>query len=438
MFRGPAIALVLLCTLASPLHAQTARLIVTVVDPSDAPIPEARIQIFRENPPPLNRTLIASYQTDALGTVEISVDAFRHYAIRATHKQFLPPEFEFLTVWPFEGDVAIGVTLWPVDILLDHVVDQPPPLDGAKGRLTGQVFSSTGEALSNIPVIAQQSENSGRNANTRTEDDGSYSLALEPGTYTIYAGGELYAPISSWSSRDYTAYARSEQAKARVISGRRTRADIVLSPVRLVNVTVLVIDDLGQTVSDADVFAYGERGYTLVNASRRTGQDGSVKIGPTASGEVELLVHATKDGRHLIGKATIEIQERPLDVTMSLVASGIITGRVEFLGRLDPLHSPVGLQVIHTVPGKSMPTHAIKGTSGQVSASGEFTVMHLLGEECLTLSGIPWGWRLREITYNGQDYIRRPFSLESSQIVSGVVIRVEPGASEYTPPTCSR
>ena len=448
MIRIAASLLVLLWVCAAPVSAQTARLLVRVIDrPTGAPIPDVRVQIFREDPPPATRaripiptkTLIASAQTDALGTAVISVKASVYYYIRATHKQYLPTDDDFHRIRPSEGDVAVGLNLFPADFIL-------PPADGQRleivqGRLVGRVSSPTGEGLSNIPVMAQQLENAGTSASTRTADDGSYSLALNPGTYTILAGGDLAPPISKWSSRDYTVYPRNDQTTARVVSGRRTRADIVLNPLRSFNVTVLVIDDLGQRVSNANVHALIERGYSTAMPERVTGEDGSAKIGPTTPGKVELLVHATKDERYLIGKGTIEIHDRPLTVTMSLVPSGIITGRVEFMGRLDPLHNPAGLRVTPIVSGRSNPTHVITvrpGAPGEVTASGEFKVVHLLGGHCLRLEGIPAGWRFVDVTYNGQDYTNRAFQLEAGQILDGVLIRVEPGPFQYSRPVCAQ
>jgi hypothetical protein len=46
----------------------------------------------------------------------------------------------------------------------------------------------------------------------------------------------------------------------------------------------------------------------------------------------------------------------------------------------------------------------------------------------LGLSGIPSGWRLLDITYNGEDYTSRPFSLATGDHLAGVTIRVEAGA----------
>jgi hypothetical protein len=331
------------------------------------------------------------------------------------HKRFTVSEFhsdrEF--IWPFDGEVEIRFRLSSsVEVIQFDADDAPRP--PAKGRLMGRVVSATGEALPNIPITAH-GEGGSTTAHTRTDDNGSYSLALYEDTYRITGGGELVAPSDRRSSPEYTAYARNEQTRARVTAGRRTQADIVLSPVRLFNVTVVVVDDQGQTVPNADIFVVASRENFALKGSFRTGQDGSVRIGPTLPGPTELLVRATKDGRHFTGSASIEIQNRPLRATMTLVPSGIITGRVEFVGRVAPLHGSDGLQVIHNVAGNARLPHNNLDPSGRVSATGDFMVGHLLGDECLWLTNIPSEWRLLDITHDGQDYTRRPFLLESGQ-----------------------
>jgi hypothetical protein len=446
MVRVAASLLVLLFVSAAPVSAQTARLLVTVIDRATrAPLPDVRVQLFHDGRPTMrdglpypNPTLITSAQTDALGmaTISITLDVYPQYYIRATHKQYFPTEPEFRPMRLSEGDIAVGIELFPRDFYLDFHPGEPTEI--VNGRLVGQVSTSTGEAMPNILITALAQSGFGVNASTHTGNDGSYSLPLRPGDYRISAAGDRSASVAQPSLPDYSAYPVTEQTTVRIVSGRGTRADMVLNPVPTVNLTVRVTDDLGDSVSNADVFALSERGNSSTMVAGLTGEDGSVKIGRTSPGEVGLLIHATKEERYLIAKAKIEIQDRPLTVTMSLVPSGIITGRVEFVGRVEPLHSPGGLRVIQTVPGRSIPAHTITGTSGQVTASGEFKVTHLLGEQCLVLDGITSGWRLVDVTHNGQDYTNRAFRLEAGQIIDGVVFRVEPGTSEYSRPVCAR
>ena len=429
MGRWPAAIVVLLLSAhAAPVFAQEARLTISVRDQRGAPIADARVEIWRTNPPPALSTLIASRSTDAQGTVELSVEAFQGYLILATHRNFTWPDPVPRGLWPFEGDVAVNLVLKRgLDPMTDNRNRWSPP---TTGFLWGRVLSARGTPLADLSVSAQSSTHS---AFTRTAKDGSYRFDLEEGIYKISAGGDV-AAASAWASPVFTTYARNPEVRARVVNQRSTHVDLVLNPVRLFNVTVTVIDDQGLNLPGAQVFAFGDRkGWGTASGARTTGQDGSTLIFPMLPGPVDIDVRGMKDGRSLVGHTTVEIQDAPVEVTVRLVPSGPISGRVEFLGRVDPLHNDGGLRVTHITPGAPPQGELNTDPSGRVNANGEFVVMHTIGEQCLRLTGIPKGWRLRDITFSGEDYIERPFSLPSSgESLSGVVIHVESGPYDYS------
>jgi hypothetical protein len=143
MVRVATTLLILLFVCAAPVSAQTARLLVTVVDrTTGVSIPDVRVQIFREDPPldPRNptpvKTLIASAQTDGLGTAVISVTTFYHYLLRATHKQYVPTEPEFLSIWNAKGEVEMEISLFPIASLVEVPVGEPTEI--VQGRLVGR------------------------------------------------------------------------------------------------------------------------------------------------------------------------------------------------------------------------------------------------------------------------------------------------------------
>ena len=217
---------------------------------------------------------------------------------------------------------------------------------------------------------------------------------------------------------------------ATVASRRQTRADLVMKPVLLFSVDVTVVNEIGQVVPDAEVSAIVRRQGTDVagsTVSRRTGPDGSVQLGPLFPGSAEVVVRATSDNRVLSASASIQIGEASPPITIRVSLSARATGYVEFVGRLEPLHGMHGgLRVV------GVPIHgphlgiALNDPAGSVEPTGTFDVWNLSGEQCLSLSSIPWGWRLLDITYNGEDYTYRPFSFEPGTEISGVLIRVEP------------
>ena len=433
-----AILVLLLSLHATAASAQDARLKISVRDEQDAPIDDARVEIWRTNPAPARPTLIASLSTDALGMVELTVEPFRPYLIRATHPDFvsfepmpfMPNDRTPQGFWPFAGDVAIPIKLR--SRTYPGAVGRPPsPPTSPKGFLWGRVLSATGKPLADMQVSVESSTySSGGTAYTRTAKDGSYRLDLDENIYKISAGGDV-AVGSAWASPVFTTYAPNDEIRARVRNQRSTRVDLILQPVRLSNVTVTVIDDQGLNLPAADVFAVANRkGWGSSSTQRTTGQDGSTPLYPMLPGPVDIAVRGTKDGRSLVGHATVDIHDAPVEVTVQLVPSPTISGRVEFLGRVDPLHGREGLRVTHVTPGAPPQGELNTDPSGRVDVNGEFVVMHTVGQQCLRLTGIPQGWRLRDITYNDQDYRERPFSLPSGESLSGVVIHVEPGSSD--------
>src|SRR6185503_3223189 len=153
MIRITACLLVLFFVSAAPVSAQTSRLLVTVIDRlTRAPLPDVRVQLFHDGRPTVrdglpypNPTFIASAQTDALGmaAISISLDVYPQYYVRATHKQYFPTEPEFLPMRLSEGDVAVGIELFPRAFYIDFPVGEPTEI--VHGRLVGQVSTPTGE-----------------------------------------------------------------------------------------------------------------------------------------------------------------------------------------------------------------------------------------------------------------------------------------------------
>ena len=420
-------ALLILVLLGIPtrLLAQDSRLLVSVIDYAGAPIPNARITVVLNHPEPARRVVVARGETDALGTTAISVEPRRPYVVLVSHDYFALPEPR-AEPWivPAVGDVVLGFKLALIaDLQRDAAVGPGPPAE-PRGVVAGQVVAPDGAPLANIKVTAYR--NGSHWGETRTRKDGSYRLSLVPGGYQVAAGGYDGVPVSVLPVPTYTSYERSKDVTAVVAAHGGTRVDFVLTPLRLFNVTVTAIDELGDIVPNADVSAVGLRQDISMGASRKTGADGTTMIGPTVPARIQLDIHGTRGDQHLAASRTIEVRDAPLQVTVQLAPAGSITGRVEFLDRLEPLHEGAGLHVVHTASGMRPGMWSSGDPSGRVAANGEFVATGIAGERCLHLVGIPGGWRLLDITYNGEDYTYRPFSLEPGENRAGVVIRVEP------------
>jgi hypothetical protein len=428
-----AVILVLLANITS-LLAQDARLIVTVVDEFDRPLPDAQIEVRPEG----QKRLVGTAVTDALGAAVIEVVPFKDYRVRATREGFMlwlrHPEGQ--AVWPVPGEVPVRLTMTVNDgipLPLPVGTDPPPP---QKGILSGRIMSATGEAVADTSVSVN-GDNYRYFESTRTDADGFYRFALFPATYSITAG-ERIAPLRRRSSPVFVAYERITQVASAVVASRRaTRVpDIVLRPVQLFNVTVTVVDEGGEVVSGADVLFTLRAGDGVGTGQFKTGSDGSLKLGPQLPGPVEILARAAKGERQLAAFASIELADAPMRVTLRLVPAAKVTGRVEFADQLTPLHGHGGLRVNHVGLDLVQPAMHSPDAVGLVNADGEFTV-NVLGERCLFLQGLPQGWQLLDITYNGEDYTGKPFSFGEGEQFPGVLIRVERGQTSLEKPRCS-
>ena len=428
-------ALLLLVLLGIPtrLFAQDSRLLISVVDYADAPIPNARITVVLNHPEPAKRAVVARGETDAVGTTAISVESRVPYVVLVSHDYYALPEPRLEPhIVPAAGDVVLGFKLALIaDLQRDRAVGPGPPAE-PRGLVAGQVVAPDGAPLANIKVTAYR--NGSHWGETRTRKDGSYRLSLLPGGYEVAAGGYDGVPVSVLPVPTYTSYERSKDVKAVVAAQGGTRVDFVLTPLRLFSVTVRAIDDLGDVVPNAEVAVTSLREDISLQAQHRTGADGTVTFGPTVPARVQIEIHGIKDDRHLAASRTIEVRDAPLEVTVQLAPAGSITGRVEFLDRLEPLHDGPGLRVLHTASGMRPGMWSSGDPSGRVATSGEFVATGIVGERCLHLVGIPGGWRLLDITYNGEDYTYRPFSLASGENIVGVVIRVEPKPVDLSAP----
>jgi hypothetical protein len=65
--------------------------------------------------------------------------------------------------------------------------------------------------------------------------------------------------------------------------------------------------------------------------------------------------------------------------------------------------------------------------NGRVAADGSFQVGGLVGRRCVTLFGIPYGWRLAAIEHAGRNITNVPLTFELGQEISGVTFFVVPG-----------
>ena len=143
-----ALLLLVLIGIPTRLFAQDSRLLISVVDYGDAPIPNARITVVLNHPEPAKRAVVARGETDALGTTAISVEPRVPYVVLVSHDYFALPEPRLEPhIVPAEGDVVLGFKLASIaDLQRDRAVGPGPPAE-PRGLVAGQVVAPDGAPL---------------------------------------------------------------------------------------------------------------------------------------------------------------------------------------------------------------------------------------------------------------------------------------------------
>ena len=212
-----------------------------------------------------------------------------------------------------------------------------------RGVLSGRVLSTTGEPVGNVTVTINS--NSYTATDARTKADGSYRVTLAPGTYTVNTNGSLAVPFELRSRQTLVVFDRAPKAVRAVVSSRKTTTapDVVITPVRLFNTRVTVLDEEGNPLPGAHVryTAVGKAPAYSYCGDFPTSGDGSLMLGPLVPGDVHVIASASKGATHLAAFTTIRIVDAPQRFTLQLLPAARVTGRVEFIGRAAPLTGAV-------------------------------------------------------------------------------------------------
>ncbi len=450
----PVVVLFLLLASDTSLSAQQSRLVVSVADQFGRPYPDIPIEVAQEIPlrsarDELRTKVVARARTDALGIAVIVVaPSQREYRVRLKHEAAAagpPPAMPLPMRWErpvlaVPGEVVVSFELRsdleiPFPVVGPTFSEPPPP----RGVLSGRVVSRTGEAVGNVSVEVRGKES----PLVRTNADGSYRIALSPGHYTVNLNVAQLPPAAR-SRPVVRVYERAvKDVPVTVVSRYETQAaDVVVIPLYLFNTTVKVVDDEGNALPNAAVFfrsrRQGRSDFNVVGETR-VDSEGLVKLGPMAPGAVHVTAWGKKGPFQLAAEASIDIDDAPAELTMQLKPAARVTGQVEFVDRLTPLHGTSGLRVRYVGVDGAQRGIRSDDPDGLVSPDGDFTLTNVIGERCLQVTGLPAGWRLLDVTYQGESYTNRFFSFEQGSDVTGVLIRIERGERDLlSSPPCAR
>lgn len=316
------------------------------------------------------------------------------------------------------------------------------------GVITGLVTDVAGEPLPGVSVLALAAVPRGRQTHAlfqqmQTDDRGRFRMhGLPPGEYLVAANPQHGHGMSHALRQDVPEHGpvltfapgatrAADAQRFALADGQEISVDIPLLTGRLVTVAGRVVDASGRPLErtsvrlvpdDADVLE--TRSYPLLGA-------GEFRAEGLAPGPYTLLVRAALPlDTRLVPDADVmsEVAVVPLLVPEEGVEGMVvttspptsITGRLVVDGDGDALRGHTLLVVAWSrEPGGGL---GFVGR-GEVDADFSVRVRGLVGQQVLRLSGLPFGWWVKDVRVNGQD-VGRGYDFGVDQQLSGLEIVV--------------
>jgi hypothetical protein len=406
------------------------RIVADIRSELGGPLPGVRVTVLHKN----GGGIVGECWTVGSAGCAIPVEAFRRYLIRADAPGQVPQQHEIETVAGDRSAVMILATANRV------ILTKPDPTNTTiiRGVIAGVVRSLADEPLAGVAVLALR-DGMYDGASSTTGEDGSFRISVAPGTYTVRSNSTV--SIRAQQFIEGAAYGAPLTVASSHVTGP---VMLYAGSFNLPDVNVTVVTPAGRPVVGAEVIDSSQwRSSTgsnhSVNGKRVSGPNGVVAIPAALPGPIVITATATVDGDHQAGMMVAEVGGETLNVILTLGLAAEVTGRVEFTGLPRPLHNGNGLRVFSD-PGPARSGYSPTDTNGLVGADGTFVLKGLVGERCLALRDVPFGWRLAEISRYGRALENRLLVLQPGEKAAGVVLRVEPttlDASAFPPdPPC--
>ena len=422
----------LISVLAIPARsaAQDSRLFITAIgrdhDSVSSPLSGVTVRVTRTE----DGALVKTATTDGLGLAEIVVPPLQKccYLIVGTLEGYVPlmgaPGFE---LFPPPGDVAVGIHLQMIPV--DPGPDIGAPTTGpALGGIFGRIVLVDGTP---VPFTLLNARGPRLQPSTQTAEDGSFRIETFPDLYTIESPGSRFA-LRPGALRG--AKSGVFPSPVRIVAGRYTGpVDLVLEPLDLFHIAVTVTNELGDSVSGAQIEFTGLERSGLES----TGEDGTTTIGPFAPNSKQtIFVNTRLDGVELAGVASVDVLDSDQEVSIVLRPAATLSGRVEFIDRSRPLQGGHGPRVVARGPD-STSSGASRARSVLVDPEGGFTLTGLVGDLCLSVVDAPAPWVVRDVALQGLDVTNQLLTFKPGEQISGLLFRLEQGdGSHWTYPKC--
>jgi hypothetical protein len=319
-----------------------------------------------------------------------------------------------------------------------------PPADVRSESLPPAVVSGRVLTLAGEPLRGAVVSLSGVTEAARPGDDGSFRIVARvasEGTYLLKVAPSILPLYPEIPTRIYVPDVEEHSVDVPVLPGQETGGvDIRLPAHTEFRLNVALSDGTGHVPAKAAVDVYRPPssvrsvrpdGMHVVRHGPRGGlglrnSDGTFSIGPLPPGPVTVVAVDDRLNPELVATARVEVEaDGTNEVSLELLRGASVSGRVVFAGLTEPLHSASPLQVsVQAYRGQGVSSG---NSNGRVAADGSFRVSGLVGERCLTLGGIPGGWRLAAVDQAGRNIMNVPLTFDLGQEVSGVTFFVVPG-----------
>lgn len=346
----------------------------------------------------------------------------------------------------------------PIDVANAQVIEK---LDIALPRgsaITGKVVDEFGEPVSGVSVTpmryrftAGQRRMTNSGMSDTTDDLGQFRLhGLAPGDYYVTARSTSFTFLGT--SEDRTGYGQTfypgtlnagEATRLNVTVGQEVQNILItLAPSRIANLSGTATTADGKPVSTGMIMLRNTSTTAPMNVTPALVRDGAWTMTGVVPGEYQLMLQYVPNLEQIAmtgsttGITTAEFATETLVVTgEDLKGIALITrpgGTIRGAARFDGAPAPAVTSGMGMTATESIDAMTPLGGIGIFKPDWSFELKGVIGKRLLRPGGLPSGWFLKSITYEGSDITDSGIDVAAGQEVSGVEVLFTRSAAEVS------
>lgn len=352
---------------------------------------------------------------------------------------------------PFEAgktlDVANAQVIEKLDIALPRA-----------GAITGKVVDEFGEPVSGVNVSPMRYRFTGgqrRMTNSgmsdTTDDLGQFRLhGLAPGDYYVTARSSSFTFLGT--SDDRTGYGQTyypgtlnagEATRLNVTVGQEVQNILIsLAPSRIANLSGTATTSEGKPVSTGMIMLRNTSTTGPLNVTPALVRDGTWTMNGVVPGEYQLMLQYVPNLEQIAMTGSTTGITSPEFATETLVVTGedmtgiaLVTragGTVRGTARFEGAPAPAVTSGMAMTAAESIDTMTPLGGIGIFKPDWSFELKGAVGRRVLRPGGLPSGWFLKSITYEGNDITDAGIDIAAGQEISGVEVLFTRSAAEVS------